>query len=123
MEMQYGLMNMRRASGMHEPEGSEVLDQPLDVVDSDRASALGKARSHLRHIHQARRSLAQVANESWPRRRLALRRPAFRVQLDELECVRERQLREFASGIFSQSERPAINCAAKADVSLSLIHI
>jgi len=38
-EMQYGLMNMRRAFVMHEPEASEVPDQPLDVVKSDRASA------------------------------------------------------------------------------------
>ena len=38
-EMQYGLMNMRRAFVMHEPEASEVPDQPLDVVNSDRASA------------------------------------------------------------------------------------
>ena len=27
-EMQYGLMNMRRALGIHEPEGSVVLDEP-----------------------------------------------------------------------------------------------
>jgi len=38
-EMQYGLMNVRRAFVMHEPEASEVPDQPLDVVKSDRASA------------------------------------------------------------------------------------
>lgn len=40
---------------------------------------------HLRHVLQARRSLAQVTNEPVPRRRLELRRAAFRRQMNELE--------------------------------------
>ena len=47
-EMQYGLMNMRRALGIHEPEGSVVLDEPHahpPLVLAQRASLSERAKN------------------------------------------------------------------------------
>jgi hypothetical protein len=45
-ETQYGLMHVRRAFGMHEPEGSVVLDEPHAhaplVLPSEYAAKLGQ---------------------------------------------------------------------------------
>src|SRR5688572_17568816 len=87
------------------------FDGHLRFADGAQSRELGEARGDLGDVTYARRAFGQVANEPAPRRGLELRRPSFRVEMDELQCVPERQVRELACRIFGHPQRSTLDGA------------
>jgi hypothetical protein len=77
-------------------------------------------RSDLREMSRSRRAFREVSLEPAQSRLLVLRRTALGVEMDELQEVFERQVREFASGVLGQPQNSALDRSAKADVSVGL---
>ena len=64
--------------------------------------------------------LDQVALQPPQRRLLVLRRTTLGVEVNSLERVLEREVREFASGVLGMPEGAALDRAAEADLSVGL---
>ena len=58
--------------------------------------------------------LLEVAAEPPHHRLLVLRRPALRVQVDELESILEGEARQLAGGVLSHPESAALDRSAEA---------
>jgi hypothetical protein len=82
--------------------------------------ALGKTRRDLRHVLQTGRPLRQIANEPPPRGRLELRRSPLTVEVDELERVRERQVRKLPRSVLGQPQRPTLDRASETHLSVGV---
>jgi hypothetical protein len=74
----------------------------------------------LGEVLERRRLLGDVSLQPPHRRLLVLRRPALGIQVDELQKVRERQVREVAGGVLGQPECSALYRSTEADVSVRL---
>ena len=75
---------------------------------------------NLREVLQRRRALREIPLEPAQRRPLVLRRPARGVEVDELQCVFEREVRELASGVLCQPQCAALDRSAEASVRVGL---
>jgi hypothetical protein len=61
--------------------------------------ARGEARHDLREVLEPRLAFGEVTLKPAHRRRLELRRPALGVQVDELQCILQRQVRKPTSSL------------------------
>ena len=80
----------------------------------------GQIRRQLREVLKLRRAFGQIALEPPHRRPLVLRRSALRVQVDELQGILEREVRQLAGGVLGQPECSALDRASEADVGVRL---
>lgn len=69
---------------------------------------------------EPRIGLRDATLEPAHRRLLVLRRSPLRVEMDELDQILKREVREFASGVFSQPQCSSLDCSLEPDVSVGL---
>src|SRR5262249_44535353 len=101
------------------PEKGQELTRLPRLVGPVALSLRELARD-LREVLQPGRALADVALEPAHRRLLVLRRSALGVQVDELERVLEREVRQLAGGVLCQPQRAALDRPAEADLGVRL---
>ena len=79
-----------------------------------------EARCDLRKVLEPGRAFCQVTLKPTHRRSLELRRSALGVEMDELEGVLERQVRQLARRVLGGPQSSALDRSAEADVSVGL---
>jgi hypothetical protein len=82
--------------------------------------ALGKGGRDLGEVLQPRRALGQIPLKPSQSCSLVLRRSALGVEMDKLERVLKRQVRQLAGGVLGHSQGTSLDRAAEVHVRVGL---